>query len=342
MRPIPVNHPELKNGLTDHQPMVLSALNELGASAEQQARYRQQMARKTQPLDEPATAIPDDTVLQGWLGRHDNYPGLYQYFYQQCQRLGVETVVRRYVPGLAEGLTSRAFHPLIRLGHAVHDHNEEEVAAALAYWAWAYQPLPFPEQDKPADRPPLEVLTTLLDGIDWPKKRLGGGGLISDEFVAVTRHRAYQQLRFRLSPAALDFDSLRSIVIHAYWMHDDFTLLHSVTGLLAAERISTMLNRTDALLEHFWKGVVLAWLSKGLRWKSIDWPRTQPERSLAELRYLAGNSSNDHTVKLVAACLDHYQRSLDVLFLHAAQRAVEKDPQLQSLLHQSVIHSRPA
>jgi len=324
MKPLPVNHPELANGLTNHEPMVISALNELGASQTQLSRYRQQKRADLVPITEPATDISDDTVLHGWLGRNANYAGLYRYFHQQLQQAGLSAVINRYLPGLAEGLTSRAFHPLIRLGHAVHDRNSEEVAAALAYWVWAYQPLSYPKADQPANKTPAEVFPGLLSAVDWPEHRIDGGPLISDDFVAVTRLPAYQQLRFQLQPQQLEMNALRQLAIQAYWMHDDFTLLHGVTSSLAIERLSPWLERPEVLLEPYWKGLVIAWLSTGLKWREQAWPTEPPRLSVEQIRQRAMQSTNDHRIKLVAACLSLYQQSTDVLYLHAAQRTVEK------------------
>lgn len=320
-----VDHPELANGLTNHKPMVVSALRELGASPQQLRRYQQRAETIIAPVTEPATDISDDTVLHGWLGRNLNYGGLYRYFNRQTQRLGIAATVNRYLPGLADGLTSRAFHPLIRLGHALHDQNTEEVAAALAYWTWAYQPLPFPAGDFPADRASHEVLPALLSNIDWPDHSIDAGPRISDDFLAVTQLPAYQQLHFRLASERLDQQQLKRIAIQAYWMHDDFTLLHGVTGSLAVERVSAVLEKPAVLLEPFWKGLVISWLSTGLRWQEVEWPTKAPSLSVTELRQGATQSSNDHTIKLVAACLSHYQGSENILYLHAAQRAVEKN-----------------
>ena len=324
MKPLPIDHPELANGLTNHEPMVVSALNELGASELTVRRYQRHTQPKLQAITEPATDISDDTVLQGWLGRNTNYAGLYRYFQQQIQHAGLSTVINRYLPGLAEGLTSRAFHPLIRLGHALHDQNTEEAAAALAYWVWAHQPLPFPDDDPPANKPAAEVLPALLDGIDWPEHSIDGGRLISDDFLAVTRLPAYQQLRFRLQTGQLNQASINRLAIRAYWMHDNFTLLHGVTSSLAIVRLSAWLERPAVLLEPYWKGLVIAWLSTGLRWQEMDWPSEPPALSVDQLRQRATQTTNDHTIKLVAACISLYQQSDDVLYLHAAQRAVNK------------------
>lgn len=324
MKPLPIDHPELANGLTNHEPMVISALKELGASQTQLLRYQQLKRVDIEPITEPATDISDDTVLQGWLGRNANYAGLYRYFHQQLQQAGLSAVINRYLPGLADGLTSRAFHPLIRLGHAVHDRNNEEVAAALAYWVWAYQPLPYPKADQPVNKTPTEIFPILLNAVDWPEHSIDGGPLISDDFFAVTQVPAYQQLRFQLHPQQLELNALSQLAIQAYWMHDDFTLLHGVTSSLAIARLSAWLERPEVLLEPYWKGLVIAWLSKGLRWQPMDWPSEPPALSVKQLAERATQSTNDHTIKVVAACLSLYQHSKNVLYLHAAQRAVEK------------------
>lgn len=109
-------------------------------------------------------------------------------------------------------------------------------------------------------------------------------------------------------------------------MHDNFILLHGLTSSLAIERLSVWLERPEVLLEPYWKGLVIAWLTTGLRWQGMTWPNEPPRLSVEELRQAAVKTMADHTIKLVAACISFYQQNGDFLYLHAAQRAVEKHP----------------
>ncbi len=329
----PLQHPDFGNGLTNHEPMVVSALKELGASTIHIARYQAMMAEKIRWVDSQAIAIENDNDLKSWLGKTQNYAGLHAYMESQQQRLGNRSLVNRYVPMLASGITGGALHPVIRLGHAVHDENDGEIVAGLAYWAWAYQSLPFPQADSGtgADVSLATVIEHLVDEVDWPTERINRP-TITEEFAVLTALPAYQQLRFKKATAALSFDALRTMAISALWMHDDFTLLHGVTGMLAAERVSQWLDDKTLLLQPMWKALVVAWLSKGLRWKAMPATNSTPVLSLTQLKTLAAHGTRDHTVKLVAACLAYYQQTKNQLFWLVAEREVMNDAQLQPMI----------
>ena len=332
MTPILI-HPDFGNGLTNHEPMVVSALKELGASKAHIERYQTMMAEKTQPVIEPAVTISDDNDLKSWFGKGENYAGLHQYFGEQQLRLSNRTLINRYVPMLADGVTGGALHPIIRLGHAVHDFNDGEIVAALAYWAWAYQVIPYPQSDSEVETSePLEkIVEHLLDGVEWPTERIDCP-TITEEFAEVAAMQAYQQLRFYQPIAALSFEALQQLAISALWMHDDFTLLHGVTGMLAAERVTSWLDDKDVLLQPMWKALVVAWLSKGLRWRPMPNTQGEPNFSLPQIKTIAAHGTRDHTVKLVAACLENYQRTNNKLYWLVAEREVMNDAQLKPML----------
>lgn len=326
-----VTHPETDSGLTNHLPMALSALVELGSSEAQRQRYTDRASTRLRWAEPSNLSIANDAELFAWLGQRQQYSALHRYLSQQLAQLGIAATLNRYLPALVDGLSTAAFHALIRLGHAVHDKDSEEVAAALAYWVWAHNALRFPAGDQPQRAEPLAIVAGLLEGVDWPTERFGDR-LISNEFLAVMAHPSYPLLRFQLTPDSLSFSALRSLAIRAYWMHEDFTLLHGVTGVLAAERVSQWLDEPDQLLEPLWRGLVVAWLSKGLRWQPTAEPPGEPAFSIDELRHWAAQANNDHTIKLVAACISHYHSSQDALFLHAAQRCLEHDRQLSQAI----------
>ena len=266
--------------------------------------------------------------MQSWFGKNENYAGLHRYFTQQLATLGARKLVNQAVPMLANGLTGGALHPLIRLGHAVHDQNNEEIIAALAYWAWAYQALPYPQGDEEQPMDITAVLSTLLDEKDWPTQRIGRP-TITEEFATLVTLPTYSQLRFNATVDSLSWDSLRLLAINALWMHDDFTLLHAVTGVLAAERVTQWLTDKTVLLQPIWKAIVIGWLSKGLRWQTMPSSAGEPTLTLMEIKAIAGHAMRDHTIKLVAACLENYQQTQNALYWRVAEREVMNDAQLK-------------
>jgi hypothetical protein len=324
-------HPDLGNGLTNHQPMVASALRELGATKSHVARYNEMMSAKTKVVKNEGISIFSDEELAAYIGKQSNFAGIHRYLTEQQVTLGSRVMVNRYVPMLAEGISGAAFHAVIRLGHAVHDFNDEEIVSALAYWVWAFQQLPYPQNDVERDVPIADVIQHLVDDIPWVESRIDRP-TITEEFEVVTEDFRYQQMRFKVTKNQITLDKLQRLAIAAFWMHDDFTLLHGVTGVQAVSRISLWLDDASVLLAPMWKGLVVAWLSKGLRWKDAPLPVKKPTLSLAEIKNLAAQGTRDHTVKLVAACLDQYPSTQNELYWYAAEREIMNDAQLKSLV----------
>jgi len=321
-----MSHPEYGNGITNHQTMVDSALKELGALDDHILAYANKMSLRTVISDEPYTAVTGMEDVIHWLGKRENYNGLVNYIRELVAAQGVEFTVNELVPVLAAGVSGGAMHPIIRLGHAVHDESEDEVIAALAYWAWAYQELAWPNSRVSAHSSLADVIKHLLDGVIWPDSRFDCA-TIAAEFEAVVASPTYPGLVFRVTPELLSIDSLEQIALAALWMHDDFTLLHGVISLHAARRISVWLDEPIILLEPMWKALVIAWLSKGLRWNNSTLPYS-PKLSIDQIRAIARQGMRDHTVKLVAACLDMYQRTGEVMYLAVAEREVLGDETL--------------
>ena len=67
-------------------------------------------------------------------GRFDAFEELRWLVKLEIGQSGFEPIVEKYLPSLLPSLAAGAFHPLIRLGFAIHAKHDMEVASALAYW----------------------------------------------------------------------------------------------------------------------------------------------------------------------------------------------------------------
>jgi hypothetical protein len=324
--------PESNNGLTNHVPMVISALKALQASEKQINDYRDLNCQKMAVMTESEKFINSDLELKTWLGKKQNFIGVVNYITKQLERSGKEALLNRYLPMLAEGISAGAMHPVIRLGHAVQDDNSEEIVQALSYWVWAFQQLPWPKYGNTTTAMPAEIIKHLLVGVDWPTERIGKHlklGLITDEFEAVVKTEAYQKMS--INPGSADqisLEGLEKLAVNALWMHDDFTLLHGVTALQAIRVISSVAN-VDSLILPMWRALAVAWLSKGFRWQQANLVERTLELSLSEMINIARQGTNDHTVKLVAVCVAEFERTNQTIYLQLAERAILKDVSLE-------------
>lgn len=139
--------PELKNGNSNHAPMVAEALCALGrpdAVLPWIARYRERM--------QPRSAGGDRIALDCWraaLGRRERFADWSAFFGEELREAAWRDVLDRWTGRLAPGFCAAATHGVIRLGHAVRGLAQgetparlRELADALASWAATWQELP--------------------------------------------------------------------------------------------------------------------------------------------------------------------------------------------------------
>jgi hypothetical protein len=138
---------ELKNGNSNHAPMVAEALCALGrpdAVTPWIERYRARMSPRPPPGDRIAGGD-----WRGALGRRERFPDWARFFALELDAAPWEAVLDRWVDRLAPGFCAAATHGPIRVGHAVRavadsatPARRRELADALAGWAATYRELP--------------------------------------------------------------------------------------------------------------------------------------------------------------------------------------------------------
>lgn len=138
---------ELKNGNSNHAPMVAEVLCAMGrpeAVMPWIARYRERMS--------PRPPAADHIGREDWrpaLGRRERFSDWSAFFGEELKERPWRGVLDDWTARLAPGFCAAATHGVIRLGHAVRslDLGEtpprlRELADALAGWAATWQKLP--------------------------------------------------------------------------------------------------------------------------------------------------------------------------------------------------------
>lgn len=300
---------EYGDKLASHLPMVLTALDRLGATRRQTeafvAHYTQQL--HPAPSLEDASALwgaPGDGRPGGWLagrGQVAAWPWLRVQFAAQIQTQGIAATLAHALPELMPGVGAAAFHGLIRVGYAIDAGHPGELADALAYWACRWFALQVPEPGLaalPAQADPM----TVLAGLALPRPT---APLIAERMAMVAGQpavaQAVAQWVYDAAAPLANLQTLGETAAKLYIQTGHFTVLHLVTSAHAMRvclGAVPEVGRAPAL-QHYWAAFVAAYASCGplltkpaqpkLAWRHIT------ERTLASL--------DDHLVKLVDTSL---------------------------------------
>src|SRR5438105_4127791 len=137
----------LKNGNSNHAPMVAEALCAMGRPDTVMpwiARYRERMLPRRQ-----AGARISRNDWRTALGERERFADWSTFFAEKLQEAPWYSVLDRWLERLMPGFCAAATHGVIRVGHAARSLAEDEtpqrlreLADAFASWAAAYQELP--------------------------------------------------------------------------------------------------------------------------------------------------------------------------------------------------------
>ena len=188
------------------------------------------------------------------------------------------------------------------------------MAIALAYWSAEFQAFNLYSCDYKFDL--SELLETLAP---IGREHIFSPGIIVDRMNEIS-----QELRIRKSeciPDEIDFDRLRRLCLNAFINHNDFTLLHTVTGCHALSVVLPFIANKREALTSFWQAILVAYLSTGLEYSSIQEPRNI-EVNFAPIIDAALTSLDSHVIKLVYTCWQEYEKHKEPCYFIAAQRAI--------------------
>ncbi|WP_394200426.1 questin oxidase family protein [Shewanella waksmanii] len=306
-------HPLYGGGLATHLPMELTALSKLGAPDSLLERTFAGNISDLISIEEISSYEPVIS-FEAHLGDSDSYCHYLRYFQLQLAAHSIEHVLQSHLPTLIAGVAASAFHGLIRLAYAIEAHNRNEIAVALAFWSAEYQP--FVTVETESDESLAQILTrlsALSDGYEFSP------GIIVDRMSEIAeRLRVNKSLIY---PLALDLPSLKSFALKLFYLQDDFTLLHTVTGCHAFSIILPYIEDENTALKQLWKAILVAYLSTGLPFKDAEVDEGNNRLEFDFIINQAINSGDSHVIKLVYSCYQECQQTPSILYWQVAHRA---------------------
>lgn len=266
---------------SDHLPMALVALSQLGASDAVLQAFWQQYQVRLRPVVE-AEAVTD---IAAGRGRLNAFAGIRTLLQKEIKVAGPEPVVSKYLPELLPSVAASAFHPIIRLGFALKAGHHDEIASALA--SWLIQPFNIALGAAAGGK--LGARLRQLQAPDIPEGRFSAG---------------LEQLKQRdlyPKPIATTLAECAATSLEVYLGTRNFFALHFVTATQAARQCLPYSSEPElvaALTAAIQAGYLL-----------VDAPDfAEPLPPPAQL-------DEEHCIKYVYACWQEYQHYEDSRYL---------------------------
>jgi hypothetical protein len=311
---------ELKNGNSNHAPMVAEALCALGypeAVMPWLARYRERM--------QPRPAAGEPIRRDGWqgaLGSRKRLSDWALFFADELEDAPWPTVLDRWVARLAPGFCAAATHGPIRVGHAVRGLAERstpsrrrELADALAGWAATWQQLPAGDGAAQPRLSPREAIARVP--VVPPAQRRSGNIVaalaVLDELPQFASVIDLIDTTGAVAPQIAELTELftRVYLANARDIATTIAFIHAVTSHAALGNIVPFIGETTAreALRHAWQtgAALYACYGSGTPMANDIEPYDGTTEALVELAIEHGD---EHVIKFTEACLKFHRSCL--------------------------------
>ncbi len=318
--------PSYDDGMSNHGPMVVEALETVGLSA-YAAAFTDDALRVLEPLPSASEVVLalGDRQEAAWIGHYRARIGA----------TSVEAVVREALPGLLPGLMAGATHGLIRLSHAVRgwtrhpsEVRAEEVAHALGYWAAWYQSLP----GEVGTQPSLDLQTAMAALSGLTESERSSAGFIMDRVRAVDGVprflEAITKVDLRSTATSAFLSEMVGIAARIMLTStgSGFAQLHAITATAAVRPLLPYIDPANELdlRKAVFHAVASLHAAHGGSAAWVDWtaPSTLPEPDA--LVEAAARTGADHAIKLAVAVSVEYPLRPDPALLAAAQAEIDR------------------
>jgi len=293
------SYPAAALQLSNHLPMTLTALWQLGAPADALEPQLQRAARRLAPLA---------------AGSHEAEAA--RRYAREIEREGLPAVLRAEMPGLLRAAETAAFHGLIRLAYALSAEHDGETAHALAAWSTGRTSL---GEDLPAGlgRRGTSIAAALeaLRGRSELSFQPRAGTTITSDLQACAALPGFEAaVSGPQAPGddALTLDALAEASLAVYLASRDFTALHLVTACHAWRLVEPWsgLDEIEACAARrgLWRAWLASWLSIGRPvpdFTAVHAGHAGEADWQAALPTLA-SSPDEHRIKLAWTALDEW------------------------------------
>lgn len=307
-------------GTTNHCPMALVGLAEMGASPTRLQAFFDMWQREYALSAPPIDAVIARHEWARHLGERAAFGALRLYFHDWIADAGPVPVITTVLQEVPFAPATQAFHSLIRLAYGIEAGHTGEIAAGLASLISSHLPMDVSlEENRTAESVDAGFgkVTQALSGAVFE-----GTSITSRLLAVATDVRFGRAVLVPPADVAL-LDDLARATIGAYWRKPDFTLLHTVIATRAARIVFAQLHDglVKQLLPSLWIALCAAYATVG---RLPDAEATIPDLAVEwnDVCRTAVASDDDHVIKMTYTCLCEDRRAPSPLYLASAARLV--------------------
>jgi hypothetical protein len=328
---------ELKNGNSNHAPMVAEALCVLGrpeAVMPWIARYRARML--------PRPTAGDRIGREDWraaLGDRKRFADWSAFFREDISEAPWPEMLDRWVARLAPGFCAAATHGVIRVGHAARSlaaeetpHRLGELADAFASWATTYQELPAYGLTANGWLRPREAITRVAV---VPNDRRNPVGNITASLAALDDMPEFApslgliDTSGELAPLVAEITEVftRVYLANAHDIRTAIAFIHGVTSPAALGNIARVTSDRTArgALRYAWQSGCALYACFGGETAAID-RVDRGEENGDELAERAIAHGDEHVIKFTEACLSRHALAPSPVYFAAADHVLGMIP----------------
>ncbi|KJG39876.1 hypothetical protein UA32_06125 [Photobacterium angustum] len=277
--------PTYKNGSSNHLPMTLVALDQMGTNDECVLLFYHQYITQLENVARNEPFLKQANEIE-----------------QRIKNDGFETTLIAYMPRLIASFNAQTFQCMIRLSYAIKSQQQREIAYALAYWDQSYQLItPLSLTEKYNAEQQLKQLAYAFSNSSFQANNT------SQRIFEVAQNPNY--LKLAPVPVDITIEKVLQLVVEYYRKTNNSTLLHGITALHAFIELLQYFPDQQTALQWFWQSYTAAFATVG---KNLQQPRdvlpTPPHISWLETITRGALSKNDHTITLIYSCSELYKR----------------------------------
>jgi len=319
---------ELKNGNSNHAPMVAEALCAMGrpeAVMPWLARYRERMS--------PRPPAGDRIRREAWrmaLGRRERFADWSGFFRDELKEAPWRDVLDHWIGNLASGFCAAATHGVIRVGHAVRGlaaretpPRLRELADALAAWTATWQELPAGDATANGTMTPRQAITRVP--IVPPDRRLTGNIVAAlgalDGFAEFAPAIGLLDTSGEISALVAELTDAfaRVYLANARNIPTVISFIHGVTSHAALGNIAPHVSEKSArtALRYGWQTGCALYACYGGGTAMADNPEPSDDTE-DDLIDRAVANGDEHVIKFTEACLSRHSLDPSPAYLAAA------------------------